>query len=95
MGLGNFTDSDDEESSSANKSTYITFQNPTQADVSEDSAHRHKQEYYDAAKALRSRLGQDINVLVGEFLKAAHAADEGDSSELEALFNRIAGEDGE
>lgn len=92
MGLGNFTQADDEESSGANKSTYITFKNPTQAEISENAEHRHKQEYYDAAKSLRSTLGQDINVLVGEFLAAAEEADDGDASRLEELFEQIVGE---
>jgi len=93
MGLGSFTEEGEEESSSANKSTYVTFKNPTQADVNEKSAHRHKQEYYDAAKFLRNKLGQDVNVLVGEFMVAAEEAESGDAERLEGLFNRLAGDE--
>ena len=92
MGLGNFAQTDDEESSGANKSTYITFKNPTTADVNEKAQHRHKQDYYDAAKQLRDLLGQDINVLVGDFLVAASQADDGDTEALSQLFEQIAGE---
>ena len=89
MGLGEFSDQE-EESSGSNKSTYVTFKNPRNADISEGSEHRHKEEYYDAIQSLRNKLGQDINVVIGEFAAAADAADEGDASELEALFNRLA-----
>lgn len=93
MGLGNLTPDSDEESSSSGKSTYITFQNPRSADVSEGSAHRHKQEYYDAAKSLRNKMGQDINVVVGEFMAAADEADEGDPERLRELFNTLTSDD--
>jgi len=89
MGLGEFSDQE-EESSGSNKSTYVTFKNPRNADISEGSEHRHKEEYYDAIQSLRNKLGQDINVVIGEFAAAADSADEGDASELEALFNRLA-----
>jgi hypothetical protein len=88
MGLGNFA-SDDEESSSGNKSTYVTWKNPTKADISEGSEHRHKQDYYDAVKDIRGRLGQDINVLFGEFAVAANEADNGNPEHLEELFNDL------
>lgn len=89
MGLGSFS-GDDEESSSTNQSTYITFKNPRTADISDGSQHRHKQEYYDAAKELRNALGQDINVPVGEFMVAAVEADEGDTERLNELFEQLA-----
>jgi len=91
MGLGSFTNQD-EESSSANQSTYVTFKNPRTSDISEGSEHRHKQDYYDAVKSLRDKLGQDINVVMGEFAVAADAADEGDTSKLEQLFNQLSEE---
>jgi len=89
MGLGSFT-SNDEESSSANQSTYVTFKNPRTSDISEGSEHRHKEEYYDAVKSLRDKMGQDINVVFGEYAVAANAADEGDASKLQDLFNQLA-----
>jgi len=89
MGLGDFSESG-EESGGTGKSTYVTFKNPRTADISESSAHRHKQEYYDAVKSLRDKLGQDINVVMGEFAAAADAADEGDTGKLEELFDRLA-----
>lgn len=92
MGFDNFRADDGEESSGGNKSTYVTFKNPSVADVPEDSAHRHKQEYYDAAKAIRDRLGQDINVLFGEFAAAAQKADEGDPEQLKELFDELTAE---
>lgn len=91
MGLGNFTSQEDE-SSSANKSTYVTFKNPRTADISEGSEHRHKEEYYDAVQELRNKLGQDINVPVGEFAVAAVKADDGDTEKLNELFERLAGD---
>lgn len=91
MGLGDFTSEDEESGSSANKSTYVTFKNPRQADISESSEHRHQADYYDAVKSLRDKLGQDINVLFGKFAVAADAADEeGDTEQLEALFDQLA-----
>ena len=93
MGLGNLAGQEEQESSGGNKSTYITFQNPRTADVPDSSTHRHKQEYYDAAKQMRNMLGQDINVPVGEFLAAAVEAEEGDTERLQDLFNEIADED--
>jgi hypothetical protein len=89
MGLGDFSESGDEESSS-NQSTYVTFKNPRTADISDSSAHRHKQPYYDAVKSLRDKLGQDINVVMGEFAVAADEADEGNTEKLEELFDRLA-----
>lgn len=89
MGFENFASDDDEESSGGNKSTYVTFKNPTQADVPDDSAHRHKQEYYDAVKSIRDRLGQDINVVFGEFAAAAEEADDGEPERLEQLFQQL------
>lgn len=89
MGLGNFASNDSDESGGQNKSTYITFKNPRTADVSEDSAHRHEQEYYDAAKRMRDMLGQDINVPVGEFLAAAVENEEGNPERLQELFNEL------
>jgi hypothetical protein len=89
MGFENFVSEGEEESSSANKSTYITWKNPTTADVSDGSDHRHKQEYYDSVKSIRDRLGQDINVLFGEFAAAAEEADEGETDRLESLFEDL------
>lgn len=89
MGFENFVSEEDGESSSANKSTYVTWKNPTTADVSEGSEHRHKQEYYDAVKSIRDRLGQDINVLFGEFAVAADEADDGNTDRLEELFENL------
>lgn len=91
MGLGSFT-SEQEEGSAANQSTYITFKNPDQVEISEGSEHRHQQDYYDAAKTMRNRLGQDINVPVGEFLVAAVEADEGNTERLNELFEQLASE---
>lgn len=92
MGLGSFSNQE-EESSSSNQSTYVTFKNPRTADVSEDSAHRHKQEYYDAIQDLRDMLGQDMNVPIGEFAAAAvEAEQDGDTERLEELFDQIANE---
>lgn len=89
MGLGEFT-SEDDDSSSGNQSTYITFKNPRQTDISEGSEHRHKQDYYDAAQDMRNALGQDINVPVGEFLVAATEAEEGNTEPLNDLFEQLA-----
>lgn len=92
MGLGNFSPDDDEEATSSNQSTYVTFKNKRATDVSEGSAHRHKQEYYDAIKEMRDALGQDINVPIGEFAVAAVEADEGNTEPLEELFDDLASE---
>lgn len=89
MGLGSFTTQDDDESSGGNKSTYVTFKNPSVADVSEGSEHRHQQEYYDAVKQMRNQLGQDINVPFGEFAVAAVEADKGDTEKLNELFSNL------
>lgn len=89
MGLGDFSPEGEDDSSGTNKSTYITFKNPRTADISEGSEHRHKQDYYDAAQKMRSMLGQDINVPVGEFLKAAVEAEDGNTEPLENLFERL------
>lgn len=91
MGLGNF--SSEEEESSANQSTYVTFKNPTTADISEGSEHRHKQDYYDAIKQLRNKLGQDINVPIGEFAVAAVEADGGNTEPLNELFEQLASDE--
>lgn len=90
MGLGDLTPEGSEEQSSSGKSTYISFKNPRNADVSEGTEHRHKEEYYDAIQSLRNKLGQDINVVFGEFAVAADNADDGDTERLEDLFERLA-----
>lgn len=89
MGFEDFASDDDGESSGANKSTYVTFKNPTTADVPDNAAHRHKQEYYDATKSIRDRLGQDINVMFGDFANAAVKAEEGDPEPLKELFDKL------
>lgn len=89
MGLGTFTAEEEDSGSGSNKSTYITFKNPRTADISEGSEHRHEQEYYDAAQELRNKLGQDINVPVGEFMAAAVEADEGNPERLQELFDQL------
>lgn len=88
MGLGDFSESG-EDGGGSGKSTYVTFKNPRTADISESSEHRHKQQYYDAVKSLRDKLGQDINVVMGEFAVAADNADEGDTEKLSELFERL------
>lgn len=88
MGLGNVTDTSSEETS-GNKSTYITFKNPRQAEINDQSEHRHQQEYYDAAKEMRQMIGQNINVVVGEFLAAAVAAENGNPEPLSDLFSDL------
>lgn len=93
-GLADLTP-DSDESSSGGKSTHIKFWNPRNAadEISEGTDHRHKQEYYDAAQDLRSMLGQNINVPVGEFLVAARDAEKhGDTENLEELFETLASE---
>lgn len=92
MGLGDLTPDGSDESSSSGKSTYVTFKNPRQADISDGSEHRHKQEYYDALQDLRNRLKQDINVPIGEFAVAAVNAEEGDTERLEQLFETLTSE---
>lgn len=91
MGFENFVSEEEGESSGANKSTYITWKNPATAgdDISEKAQHRHKQDYYDSIKNIRNRLGQDINVLFGEFAVAADEADDGDTERLEKLFEDL------
>lgn len=92
MGLGDFTNQE-EETSSESQSTYVSFKNPAhpEVEISENSEHRHKQEYFDAVQWFRDKLGQDINVPFGEFAIAARQADEdGDPEALQELFERIA-----
>lgn len=94
-GLADLTP-DSDESSSGGKSTHIKFWNPRNAadEISENTEHRHKQEYYDAAQDLRNMLGQNINVPVGKFLVAARDAEKhGDNEALEELFQTIAAEE--
>lgn len=91
MGLGDFS-TQEEETSSESQSTYVSFKNPghPEVDISENSEHRHKQDYFDAVQWFRDALGQDINVPFGEFAVAARKADEeGDPSDLQELFERI------
>lgn len=75
-GLSKLT-GDSGSSNSRGKSTHIKFYNPSTAedDITEGSEERHKQDYYDAAKEMRNRLNQDINIPVGEFLVALRDAE--------------------
>lgn len=90
MGLGNLTPEGDDDSGQGGSQTYITFKNPRVEDISESSEHRHDQQYYDAVQKMRNRLGQDLNVVFGEFAAAAVEADDGDSDRLESLFEQLA-----
>lgn len=92
MGLGDFS-TQEEETSSESQSTYVSFKNPEhpEQEISDNSKHRHKQEYFDAVQWFRDKLGQDINVPFGEFAVAARKADQDDDpSDLQELFERIA-----
>lgn len=83
---------DSDESSAGGKSTHIKFWNPQNAadDISDNTSHRHKQEYYDAAQRLRDMIGQNINVPVGEFMVALVAAEANDDYEPgQQLANKL------
>lgn len=71
MGLESLTP-DSSDSSSGGKSTHIKYWNPRTAadEISEGTEERYKQEYYDAVQELRSMLGQNLNIPIGEFAVA-------------------------
>lgn len=91
MGIQGFS-SGEEQDESESQSTYVTFKNPghPEVEITEDTEHRHKQEYYDAVQWFRDKLGQDINVPFGEFAVAAQEADlNGNPEPLQQLFDEI------
>jgi hypothetical protein len=91
MGLGSLTPEGEEESDSQGQSTYITFKNPShdEVELSDNSAHRHEQAYYDAVQQLRDELGQDINVPIGMFAAAAVEAEKGETERFDILANHV------
>jgi len=91
MGIQGFSSGEEEEKSES-QSTYVTFKNPghPDVDISDNSEHRHQQEYYDAVQWFRDKLGQDINVPFGEFAVAAQEAElNNDPEPLKELFDEI------
>lgn len=91
MGLGSLTPEGEDKDDSQGQSTYITFKNPghPEVELSEGSAHRHEQAYYNAVQQLRDDLGQDINVPIGMFAAAAVEAENGDTERFDILANHV------
>lgn len=91
MGFDSFKDETEEEESDESQSTYVSFKNPghPEVDISEDKQHRNQQDYFDAVQEMRDELGQDINVVFGEFAAGAVEADEGEPERLQELFNNL------
>ena len=97
MGLESLTP-DSGESSSGGKSTHIKYWNPRTAadEISEGTEDRYKQEYYDGVQELRSMLGQNLNIPIGEFVVALVEAEKrNDYEKLMSLFVTLGPEDQE
>lgn len=97
MGLDSLTP-DSGESSSGGKSTHIKYWNPRTAadEISDGTEDRYKQEYYDGVQELRSMLGQNLNIPVGEFVVALVEAEKRNNyDDLMSLFVTLGPEDQE